>query len=155
MPMRPTPPPVGYTITSGTRHPSRSARFERPRGEKSFVFDQETGNVHLGAQTRRRIQRCHRLAERNMVLARHRQELAIPPERLRPLAECVLRDGVAQAPQVVAHEERTAVRFADLLDLLERKVFLAPRALEMRRERGHAARSILAPSARSLLSSSS
>src|SRR5438093_425570 len=80
---------------------------------------------------------------------------AIAPERLRSSAKTVFRDRVADSPQVVAHEERPTIGLAHLLDLIDREIFLAARALEVRREGRQAARSIRAPSARRRVSSSS
>ena len=57
--------------------------------------------------------------------------------------------------EVVTHEERSAVLGTGLLECVDLEVLRAARALKVRRERCHAARSIFAPSTRRRSSSAS
>src|SRR5581483_3348386 len=88
-------------------------------------------------------------------VALHRQQLAVPPQRRGTHAQLLGLDGAVHAAEVVSHEERTAVARAGLLDRVELEVLATARALEMGRERRHAARSIFAPSFRRRSSSAS
>ena len=123
-----------------------AARLERAGRQQALVLDLKRFHADGLPQTRRAEERRGVLAERHDVrVLLHRQELAHAPQGRGTHPELLGFDRAVHARQVVAHEERTTVACARLLDGVDLVVLGAARALEVRREARHAARSIFAP----------
>src|SRR6185503_12473585 len=132
-----------------------AACLERPGRQQALVLHAQVWDSELLPYPARVEERRHRLAERHDVRGIvHREELAVAPHRRGPPREDLTLHRLVDSLEVVPNEERTTIVGACLLQRVELEVLAAARALEVRRERCHAARSIFAPSARRRVSRS-
>ena len=95
-----------------------TARLKRAGGDRPLVFHQQLRYGELLAQPRQRQQRCHALAQaHDVLLARHRQQLVISPQRGLTSGERSPRRFGGQPGEVVLRQQRRAAGAQPLHDI--------------------------------------
>ena len=100
--------------------------------QPSLVLHQQLAPVHSGTRPRKRNQWRDLLAQADHVLGpAHRQQLAIPPQILRPALERSPIHDPADAVEVIPHQQRLARR-RKVMKLARREALPGRAAFEMR-----------------------
>ena len=115
------------------RH-DQPARLERAGRQPAFVLHQQFAAADFGGELRQRHDRRHRFAEADdVLLAPHREKLAIAPQIRRTLRQRVLAQRLLHAGKIVTHQQGLADA-GQVMDFVGGIVLAGFRAFEMRDE---------------------
>jgi hypothetical protein len=123
---------VFYAQRLGHRNShDQTARLERPGRQSAFVLDQDFTAAELFRKARHHHDRRHRFAEADDIFGfANGQQFAIAPKVRRPVCQRLLAQRLANAREIVTHEQRLAGT-RQVVNLVGLVAFSGHRAFEM------------------------